>query len=295
MGDIEARELKLYIDNDYELYSGGQRTSIIDNLLRKKNAGKYDHDLAAKLWEYYAESGAKKYAKDFGGTWHQIFDVPTRKAVARELRDDFESLYSEGEYTERQRQLETKAQRKAREGGGRKTSKRPAAGDGWWGPGQRWVEQEAAKEYAAQLQAHIKRGRSKNTFRYVVPDWQRELVDALGANDEETFKFLKLQRIGMPHPAKKTPKKRSKRTKRPSTCGTSGGRCTKAEIERMFKETVMPSILESESYDGIPDKPMRREAWNNWIDGLAQDGTITERQAETWGHPRWLETWKGRR
>lgn len=70
----------------------------------------------------------------------------------------------------------------------------------------------------------------------------------------------------------------------------------KAEVEAMFKKHVMPTILESEKrYGGGIDGPLRREAWNNWIDGLQRDGTITEVQAHTWGHPKWLETWKGKR
>lgn len=68
----------------------------------------------------------------------------------------------------------------------------------WWGPGQRWLEQEALKEYRVQLAAHQKRGRAKSTFRYTLPDWHRDAVDALGRNDEERFKAIKLDRIGYP-------------------------------------------------------------------------------------------------
>lgn len=68
----------------------------------------------------------------------------------------------------------------------------------WWGPGQRWLEQEALKEYRAQLAAHRKRGRAKSSFRYTPPDWHRDAVDALGKNDEERFKAIKLARIGYP-------------------------------------------------------------------------------------------------
>lgn len=68
----------------------------------------------------------------------------------------------------------------------------------WWGPGERWLEQEALKEYRVQKAAHIKRGRSPNTFRYTPPDWQRDAMDALGKNDEERFKAIKLAQIGYP-------------------------------------------------------------------------------------------------
>ena len=92
-----ANELKLYIDNDGDLYRG-QASAIHKNLATKKARGVYKHDLAAKLFGYLVESGAKKYAKEFGGTWHQLFNVPTRARVARELADDFETYWREGAY-----------------------------------------------------------------------------------------------------------------------------------------------------------------------------------------------------
>jgi hypothetical protein len=87
--------------------------------------------------------------------------------------------------------------------------------------------------------------------------------------------------------------KRKPATRRKAPARKSGG-ATKAQVEATFKSEVMPEILKSER-GGYPDKPMRREAWNNWIDGLWKDGTITETQAGTWGHPKWLETYKGKR
>jgi hypothetical protein len=92
-----ARELKLYIDNDGNLYRQ-QTTSILKNLATKKARGEYKHDLAVKLFGYLVESGAKKYAKEFGGTWHQMFDVPTRRRVAEELTEAFEEEAKLGNY-----------------------------------------------------------------------------------------------------------------------------------------------------------------------------------------------------
>jgi len=92
-GHAESSELKLYIDNDGDLYRS-QTTSIINNLKRRLAKGTYDRTLAEKLWGYLAESGAKKYVKDMGGgTWHQVFSVADRKAVAKELNDDFLAEY----------------------------------------------------------------------------------------------------------------------------------------------------------------------------------------------------------
>jgi len=87
----------------------------------------------------------------------------------------------------------------------------------WWSPGQRWLEQEALKESASQKRAWVKSGRSANTFRYNPPQWHRNAVEALERNDEETFKAIKLEQIGLPpltssrHQATKTPAAQLKR------------------------------------------------------------------------------------
>jgi hypothetical protein len=96
----EATELKLYIDNDGNLYRQ-QTTSILKNLATKRARGDYKHELAVKLFGYLVESGAKKYAKEFGSPdqpWHKMFDVATRKQVAEELTRDFEVEVKNGGY-----------------------------------------------------------------------------------------------------------------------------------------------------------------------------------------------------
>lgn len=65
----------------------------------------------------------------------------------------------------------------------------------WWGPGNRWLEKQALELYRQQLAAHVKRGQAKSTFRYAPPDWQKDAVEALGRNDEETFKAIKLANL----------------------------------------------------------------------------------------------------
>ena len=100
MGSTEATELKLFIDNDGDLHRR-QGTSILKNLATKKVRSQYKHDLAVKLFGYLVESGAKKYAKEFGSPgqpWHKMFDVPTRKRVAEELTRDFEGEFELGNY-----------------------------------------------------------------------------------------------------------------------------------------------------------------------------------------------------
>lgn len=95
-----ARELKLFIVNDADLHRQ-QYVSILKNLATKKARGVYKHDLAVKLFGYLVQAGAKKYADTFEPTmrvWHQMFDAPTRRAVAEELTDAFEAEYKLGNY-----------------------------------------------------------------------------------------------------------------------------------------------------------------------------------------------------
>lgn len=96
-GEIESDELVLYTENDGQLY---ERVfmPIIKNLTKKKKNNTYDSESAIKAFAYLAEEGAKKYAKDFGGTWNTMFDVSTRKQVATDFRDKFERLYENKEY-----------------------------------------------------------------------------------------------------------------------------------------------------------------------------------------------------
>lgn len=89
-------ELEQYAVNEADLYP--QRQSIEKNLATKKARGEYKHDLAVKAFGYFVEAGAKKYAKEFGGTWHKMFDVPTRRAVAKNLTKAFEEEYKLGNY-----------------------------------------------------------------------------------------------------------------------------------------------------------------------------------------------------
>lgn len=65
----------------------------------------------------------------------------------------------------------------------------------WWTPGNRWLEKRALAEYRVQLASHVKRGRKPSTFRYTPPDWHRDAMVALGRNDEETFKAIKLANL----------------------------------------------------------------------------------------------------
>jgi hypothetical protein len=90
-----AQELELFIDNDGDLYRQ-QIQPIYKNLLRKMVKGKYDHELAKKLWMYLVDNGAKKYVKEFGGDVRTMFPKPLRQAVASVLADDFRTEVKAG-------------------------------------------------------------------------------------------------------------------------------------------------------------------------------------------------------
>lgn len=98
-----ARELEIFIHNDADLYRQ-QFQPIQKNLITKKARGVYDHEKAVKLFMYLMESGAKKYAVEFGngrtdpGEWHRTFSKPTREAAARIFVEEFETEAGYGNY-----------------------------------------------------------------------------------------------------------------------------------------------------------------------------------------------------
>jgi hypothetical protein len=66
---------------------------------------------------------------------------------------------------------------------------------------------------------------------------------------------------------------------------------TKRQFEEMFREEILPRLAERERGVDFPDKPARREAWNNTVDAYIRDRQLPE-SAGNWTHPRWLETWR---
>jgi hypothetical protein len=83
-----------------------QGEPIVKNLVRKKQKGTYDHELAAKLWLYFVDNAAKFDVHSGQKAWWAassdrlppIYPKPERMAVARKLRDDFERDYAAGKY-----------------------------------------------------------------------------------------------------------------------------------------------------------------------------------------------------
>ena len=68
---------------------------------------------------------------------------------------------------------------------------------------------------------------------------------------------------------------------------------TKKQFEDVFRDEVLPYVVERYEQDGVPDKPARREAWNDTVDAYIRDRSLPE-AAGNWSHPRWLETYRPR-
>mgnify|MGYP003138628824 CR=1 FL=1 len=95
-GKIEARELKLYIDNDSRLYR--QRfLPIMRNLSNKMMKDKYKSSLAVRAFMYLVNDGVKKYIADYAGD-KDMFSRADKKAVAKEYVQEFEDAYDNEEY-----------------------------------------------------------------------------------------------------------------------------------------------------------------------------------------------------
>lgn len=57
---------------------------------------------------------------------------------------------------------------------------------------------------------------------------------------------------------------------------------TKREFDQEFKMNDLKYIAEAYEADGIPDRPARRECYNNKMDAYQKDGVITEEDANEW-------------
>ena len=85
-----ARELKLYIEADQDLYKQ-QIVPIIENVQRKMKSGKYDHAQAPELWMYLVDNGAKKYVKEFGGDANKDFPKDLRLSIANQFANEYKA------------------------------------------------------------------------------------------------------------------------------------------------------------------------------------------------------------
>jgi len=101
-GSTESDELKMFIDNDADLYRQ-QFIPMIKNLMTKRAQGKYNGALAVKLFMYLVDNGAKKYAKEHGSPgqkWNDMFPKKDRLECAKEFVEEFEGEADLGNYDE---------------------------------------------------------------------------------------------------------------------------------------------------------------------------------------------------
>jgi len=93
----EMRELKLYIDNDQDMYR--QRyIPLLKNLSRKKKQGKFRKSLASKAFMYLIDDGAKRYVKSYGGNHLDVFPKRERKDLAKDYVKEFEDIFKNQEF-----------------------------------------------------------------------------------------------------------------------------------------------------------------------------------------------------
>ena len=88
---IESEELTLYIINDGFLHNQ-YALPIIKNLQRYVKKGTYNKEAAINAFYYLADTGAKKYCKDFANVKEapHIFDVTARFTAAAAILEHYE-------------------------------------------------------------------------------------------------------------------------------------------------------------------------------------------------------------
>ena len=95
-----AREIKLYSENDGQLYFQ-QRRPILINLGKKYKKGTFDVMKASKLWRYFIDSALKKYHKEFGTgkDWYKLMDTHDRQLLALEMAHETKDEFDLGNFT----------------------------------------------------------------------------------------------------------------------------------------------------------------------------------------------------
>lgn len=97
--DMDVLEdLELFMDNTASLHQ--QFNSIIANVKRKMESGKYDPKLSPKLWLYWVEDGVKAYAKEFSVNPKVQFPMELKKALAERFSKHYDAAVKKGEYGE---------------------------------------------------------------------------------------------------------------------------------------------------------------------------------------------------
>jgi hypothetical protein len=89
-------DLDLFLDNDRYMY--GRKKSFIDAVRRKIQSRTYDPKLAASLWQYWVDEGARRYVKEFGGDVRTKFPLALREHLAKIVAKHEYGRIKRGEY-----------------------------------------------------------------------------------------------------------------------------------------------------------------------------------------------------
>lgn len=85
-----VREIKLFIENDYQIYKS-QTLPILKNLTKKYEKGTFKLEPASKLFRYLIDTGLKKYHKEYGSKrdkWYDILSTNDRQYLAEIMAYD---------------------------------------------------------------------------------------------------------------------------------------------------------------------------------------------------------------
>ena len=99
----EAWELILYAQSSGDLQP--QRDAIIKNVIRKINRGAYDASKAPRLWQYWIDSAAQDYTREFDTpipgqrTSYGVFTRPIRLEAATYIAPIYFDEIKSGEYS----------------------------------------------------------------------------------------------------------------------------------------------------------------------------------------------------
>lgn len=82
-------ELVLCTENEGTLHP--LYKAICANLARKVEKGTYDATLAPKAFAPFVDAGAKLYAKQNGGVWHELFPADVRREACKRFAADWQT------------------------------------------------------------------------------------------------------------------------------------------------------------------------------------------------------------
>ena len=60
----------------------------------------------------------------------------------------------------------------------------------------------------------------------------------------------------------------------------------KCEVEKMFRESIMPGVRQDHEADGKPNNAARRKAWKDLVEWLARYDDIRKKDVKNWVYPR---------